>query len=209
MHSIRSLTRSLLRRDIHIHPCAVGPGDYLILSIPHLPADIDIVSLLGAAQDQFPGVRIQLLAGFPGVEVLRQQDSAKRSGGGDSGRPNPGDESPARATVVISPSAIAGQQRPVVVLRHCFGDRIIATTIPPEEEGDSIEQVHPSCPPLPARLSPEHSRQVHQLAADILAACRPDLAANDDAQRLRRLLARKMHRAAVKFLAHRQEPTHA
>lgn len=122
---------SLFRRPVVITPVAVRAGDDLVLSPDSWDASQDVVAFLGAAQEQFPGVRLHLLIGFGGIQVVRKEDDADGSAGAEQGRQEPGQGTHDDTPVVVPPLAQAGSQGPVVVLRYGAGARVIATTVPP------------------------------------------------------------------------------
>jgi hypothetical protein len=125
---------------IERRPLIVGvrPGDDIVLSGGELRADEDAFAVLKTVQAQFPASRIHLLLGFGEVQVARREYGSDGDGGADKHRPQPGpllhdamDEAAVRA-------AKAGEQGNVVLLRHCAGGRIVAVSIPPEQQGQPV-----------------------------------------------------------------------
>lgn len=130
--------KSLFTRRIVLSPMAVRPGDDLILAPTDWPASQDMVGFLNAAQQQFPGVRIHLLVGFGAVQVQRNQRGAESE--------KPGKESQPQRTLteLAQQSRVAaaktGQQGNVVVLTWCAEGRVVAVSIPPEQQGNFVEK---------------------------------------------------------------------
>lgn len=132
-----SMLRRLVRRDVTISPLVVRPGDDLILAID-LVADQDLVGLLSAAQQQFPCVRVHLLAGFGSVQIQRNERSSDGKQASDDGKHQGAGASLFRQA--SQPSPTASEQGNIVVLRYAAGGRVIAVSIPPEQQGNFLKQ---------------------------------------------------------------------
>lgn len=133
--------RSWLRRPIVVTPVALRPGDDLVLTVEDWPASEDIPSFLRALQQEFPGVNLHLLAGFGPVQVIREEHGTDGCAGPDKRRHQPRSAALDGSAAQVSPVPEPGPQGPVVVLRHAAGGRVIASTIPPQVQGDLVPPV--------------------------------------------------------------------
>lgn len=131
--------RSLLApsRAMVATPVSVPVGADLILSIDHATQE-DAMALIGAVQAQFPASRIHLLIGFGSVHV---------SGGQGSGEAEDASHQAKQEIAIEQDAAHAraqteqlGQQRNIVLLRHCAGGRVVAVSVPPKQQGNSSSQ---------------------------------------------------------------------
>lgn len=144
MRSFVTAIRRIFRRDVFIPALVVRPGDDLVIAPAHLPASVDAVFLLNALHEQFPGVRLHLITGFPGIQVVRKPDCSECGRRGDQGRPDPTEEAQKHVRVAMPEFLKAIEQRPAVVARCFMGPGVSLSLIPPEQEGDAPKEFHVS-----------------------------------------------------------------
>ena len=119
-------------RPIVIQPVAVRAGDDLVLSLPQWDASEDLVALLCAAQKQFPGVRIHLLAGFGQAQVAMNQPKGQH---GNECADDQRDE-PQLPTPLPFSQRFAGLDDPAfqgkVFVSYCSVGRVALVSVPPK-----------------------------------------------------------------------------
>lgn len=72
-----SIVRRSLRREV-VLPAVGRAGHDLVIARGQLPASIAAVFLLNALHVAFPGVRLLLIAGLPGIQVVGKPHGAER-----------------------------------------------------------------------------------------------------------------------------------
>lgn len=142
MRSATSFLRRIFRRDIFIPATTVRPGDDLIIAPGQLPAGVDPVFFLNALHQQLPGVRLHLITGLSGIQVVRKPHSCDSCGSPDKGMAYPADETEKKTGVSVPEVLCPPEQRPVVVARCFLGPGVYLTLIPPEQEGDAPKNFH-------------------------------------------------------------------
>ncbi|CAE34014.1 phage-related hypothetical protein [Bordetella bronchiseptica RB50] len=212
------LRRVFVPRPIRIEAWPVHVGDDLILSVRDWPASQDMVGFLNATQQQFPGVRIHLLAGFDSVQVSGEQRRAYGKATAKECQPKLAIQQ--YCDEAISRGAKPGPQGNVVLLTWASAGRVVVVSVPPQVKGDAVEKFQASFPGVDQEgvgasdstfggdaLWPANDGDVFHFAArQWLALKRPDLLAPDRYKQRVRCLAKKLRKAANAYLDRRHHP---
>ena len=148
----------LLRPRVSVH--GIRPGDELVIATNGLASE-DAVAFLNALQQQLPGSRLHLLRGFSSVEVVRQPDGTQGESTANESDPQLAVQQ--RADQALASGAPTGPQGNVVVLTHLSPGRVVAVSVPPKQQGDSIPDF--------SHASPVHSLPPDESVADQCRNC--------------------------------------
>lgn len=137
----------MFRRSRHrvVTAAPLRAGDDLVISVLELGAGEDAISLLSALKDQFPGVRLHLLVGF-GEGVVVKQHAERDSGHG--GRDEPLPVAPEPLPRPLDSASPLGPKGDVVQLRYLSGSRVVAVYVPPEKQGNAVDDSHDKAPSM-------------------------------------------------------------
>ncbi len=159
MNWLRSLLRpakAAIAPRATISAYGIGPGDDIVIGCD-AGTDEDAFALLGAVQSEFPASRVHLLIGFGPVQVSRNNCCAQCESPCQEAKQEISIEQDASYARSRLPEP--GEKRNVVLLRHCSGGRVIAISVPPQQQGGlSLKPVFTAFPlkartPLPSLRS--------------------------------------------------------